>query len=72
MSTDRITLPIAGMSCQHCVQRVQNVLEEVAGVDRAEVDLDAGQATIVHDGSVARTRLANAVVEAGYEVPAEA
>ncbi len=39
-------LSIAGMSCQHCVGRVQQAAESVAGVQQAEVSLDTHSATI--------------------------
>jgi len=72
MSSERITLPIAGMSCQHCVQRVKEALEEVEGVNSANVDLDEGQAVVTYGGSVTREELAEAVKAAGYNVPATA
>jgi len=70
--SQRLTLTVTGMSCSHCVQRVKDALEGVGGVTDADVDLDAEQATITHDGSVSRDQLADAVAEAGYEVPAAA
>lgn len=73
MTTERTTtLSIDGMSCQHCVQRVKSALEGVAGVTRAEVDLDAGGATVNAAEDVTRDQLAAAVTDAGYEVPTEA
>jgi mercuric reductase len=69
--THRITITIQGMSCQHCVQRVNDALEGVTGVIRADVDLDAGKASVVHTGAVSREQLASAVADAGYEVPAQ-
>lgn len=68
----KTTLPVDGMSCSHCVQRVKDALESVDGVIAADVDLDAGGAIITHNGTVSRTQLADAVAEAGYEVPTEA
>lgn len=64
-----ITLPIDGMSCEHCVASVTEVLEGVSGVSRVHVDLDAGQATLTAAAHVTRDDLAQAVNEAGYEVP---
>lgn len=72
MSTERITLPIAGMSCQHCVQRVKDALEAVEGVASADVDLDEEQAVVSHTGSVTRDDLVEAVKAAGYNAPAQA
>jgi len=67
----RITLPIEGMSCQHCVNRVTEALEGVEGVTEADVDLDAAQATVTLADGVTRDRLAEAVASVGYEVPAK-
>ncbi len=65
-------LPIDGMHCAHCVQRVQDALEAVEGVTKADVDLDAAQATVTHTGAVSRDTLTQAVADAGYDVPAAA
>lgn len=68
-NSQKTTLPVDGMSCAHCVQRVKDALEAVDGVTTADVDLDAGQATVTHTGTVTRDALAQAVADAGYEVP---
>ena len=62
------TLQVEGMMCQHCVAHVKKALEGVEGVEEAVVDLEAGTATakLAHD--VPEEQLAQAVVEAGYEV----
>jgi len=61
------TLSIAGMHCQGCVQIVQNVIEQQAGVKGCSVSLDAKQARIAHDaGKVSPEALAQAVEDAGY------
>ena len=63
-------LSIDGMHCQGCVQIVQNVIEQQAGVKGASVSLDARQARIAHDANqVSPETLAKAVRDAGY--PAE-
>lgn len=73
MTTDqRRTLSVHGMSCEHCAESVVEALEGVDGVSQATVDLDAAEATVSLDGNVSRDRLAEAVDEAGYEVPAGA
>ena len=65
-------LPIDGMHCAHCVQRVQDALEAVNGVTKANVDLDAAQAIVIHADTTSRDALAQAVADAGYDVPAAA
>jgi copper chaperone len=61
------TLRVSGMTCHHCVRTVQQTLEAVAGVERADVDLMAGSAVVDFDD--ARTNpavLAGAVTAEGY------
>lgn len=71
MADQKVTFPIEGMSCQHCVKRATEALEGVDGVTAADVDLDAAQATVTLADGVTRDRLAEAVASVGYEVPAE-
>ena len=62
------TLKVQGMTCQHCVRSVTQALESHEGVQRAEVDLQAGRARVDYDESrVTPRELANAVAEEGYE-----
>ncbi|WP_263790033.1 heavy-metal-associated domain-containing protein [Salinibacter sp.] len=72
MTTDSAAaLPVEGMSCDHCAERVTEALEGVEGVSHASVDLEAGQATLKAADHVSCETLAEAVDEAGYEVPAD-
>jgi copper chaperone len=71
MTTDQTrTLSVDGMSCEHCTQSVAEALVGVEGVAEVTVDLDSAEATVSLDGNVSHDRLAEAVAEAGYEVPA--
>ena len=58
-------IEIKGMTCGHCVAAVKKALEGVPGVERADVDLAAGRATVV--GSPERAALLAAVREEGCE-----
>jgi copper chaperone len=63
------TIKIEGMSCNHCVARVQNALTSVAGVESAEVNLEKKQAAVKYDSSKADLeKFKEAVKEAGYKV----
>jgi copper ion binding protein len=62
------TLTIEGMSCQHCVMRVKNALEELAGVKSAAVDLEKKTADVEMEQDVDESALSRAVQEAGYTV----
>lgn len=65
----RITLNVKGMTCGHCVKAVEGALNELAGVERALVDLQAGTVTVDYqDASVTLDQMKEAIEEAGYEV----
>jgi copper chaperone len=62
-----VTLAIQGMTCNHCVMRVQKALAEVPGVRKAVVTLEPGEAKIDYDDSASTAdAMAAAVVKAGY------
>lgn len=64
-------LKIEGMSCDHCKKAVTEALQRLAGVQRVDVDLEGGKATVSYDPSLASEKaMHEAVEEAGYEVVA--
>ena len=58
------TIAVAGMSCGHCEQTVEEALRGVAGVTDATADHETGEASI--DGDADITALVQAVEDAGY------
>ncbi|MCB1772508.1 MAG: cation transporter [Gammaproteobacteria bacterium] len=62
------TLKVDGMTCMHCVGAVKRALEQVPGVETAEVSLEKAQAVIVGDADV--QALISAIREAGYSAEA--
>ena len=63
---DSITLQVDGMTCQHCVKRVQKALSGVSGVESAEVSLEKGQAE-VKGRNLDLSALTTVVEQAGYK-----
>jgi copper chaperone CopZ len=66
---ETLHLSIAGMSCGHCVARVEKALKKLPGV--AVIRVDVGSAEVVYDPS--RTPFAGireALDEIGYEAQA--
>jgi copper chaperone CopZ len=57
---------VYGMTCDHCVLSVTEEVSEVAGVERAEVDLESGRLTVTGSGYTDE-EIRAAVAEAGYE-----
>jgi Cu+-exporting ATPase len=66
-----LALPIEGMTCASCVQRVEKALARVPGVRRAAVNLATETAAIELALPVRAAALADAVRLAGYAVPQE-
>ena len=67
----KITLSIAGMSCQGCANTVKGALAGVEGVRRADVSLEQKQARLVLEDAGSVDALVSAVQEAGYEASLE-
>lgn len=71
MSTQTITIDVAGMTCGHCVRSVQEELRAVPGVTDVHVDLVTGgtsQVTITADKPISDEDVAAAIDEAGYTI----
>ena len=67
-----IILPIEGMTCASCVNRIERFLKKTPGVEQAAVNLATEKATVLVNPSAAgRDELVKAVEAAGYEVRAE-
>ena len=68
-----IILPIEGMTCASCVNRIERFLNKTPGVATAAVNLATEKATVLVDPSLAgRDELVKAVEAAGYDVRPEA
>jgi copper ion binding protein len=65
----QIELSVQGMTCNHCVMRVEKALSEVEGVRSVEVNLEENRATVTVASSSEPTveALVVAVQEAGYQ-----
>jgi Cu+-exporting ATPase len=64
-----VALPIEGMTCASCVNRIERFLRKTPGVQTANVNLATELATIVYLPDVAaRADLVGAVEAAGYEI----
>jgi len=67
-----IVLPIEGMTCASCVNRIERFLKKTPGVEDASVNLATERATVRLDPSIAgRDEAVAAVLAAGYDVKPE-
>ena len=66
-TTQKKTLDIDGMNCEHCVEVVREALESVRGVEVQRVEI--GTADVAFDpSSVSHDQLATVLGDAGYEL----
>lgn len=62
------TIHIEGMGCQNCVRHVKEALENLDGVDSAEVSLEKNSAVITLSKDISDEAIKSAIDEAGYDV----
>ncbi|ACB84681.1 copper chaperone CopZ [Natranaerobius thermophilus] len=66
---ENITLKVEGMACEHCKKAIEKELNNLDGVDKAEVELSKGQVDVsFNPDRVTKEDLVNAITEAGYQV----
>jgi Cu+-exporting ATPase len=72
-TADELTLPVVGMTCASCVNRIERFLNRANGVAEASVNLATERATVRFDPAVIdRTGIVATIEAAGYEVGREA
>jgi Cu+-exporting ATPase len=68
--TDRVDLPVEGMTCASCATRIGRGLAKLDGVETADVNLATKKATVVFDPRAVHLDDLRAKVESlGYSVP---
>ncbi|MGB3632990.1 MAG: heavy metal translocating P-type ATPase [Rubrobacteraceae bacterium] len=64
---ERLDVPVTGMSCAACANRVEKSLSKIEGVEEANVNFAAEKANVSYDpGSVSPGALVGAIEDAGY------
>jgi P-type Cu+ transporter len=70
--TQRIDLPVSGMTCAACARSIERTLARTAGVERANVNFATSTATVEFDAGRAHVSdFVTAIEDLGYGVPAE-
>jgi P-type Cu+ transporter len=65
--TERVRLPVEGMTCSSCVNRITRTVQKVVGVESVRVSLRDETVTVRRDPAlVSNAALAQAVEAAGY------
>ncbi len=64
-----VTIPVYGMSCEHCVKAATSALSAVKGVKDVKVSLEDKNARVVYnDESISLEELESTIIEEGYKV----
>ena len=67
-----VTLPVEGMTCASCVQRIEKTVARVPGVVSVRVNLATERATVDYDTETASVdAITSAIERAGYQTRAE-
>ncbi|MGD8739259.1 MAG: heavy metal translocating P-type ATPase [Desulfobacterales bacterium] len=70
MSDDKITLPVAGMTCANCAMNIERTVKKLEGVSDAQVNFAAEQASVSFDPGQLQVKDVVAKIDAaGYSVP---
>ncbi|WP_312060682.1 heavy metal translocating P-type ATPase [Anaerotignum sp.] len=63
-----VTIPIGGMTCAVCAQRVEKAMKKLDGVTSASVNFASEKATVVYEPQTVRlSAIREAIEKAGYE-----
>lgn len=65
---NQVTIPIGGMTCAACSQRVEKAIDKLEGVTKVSVNLATEKATVEYDSSVIRlSAIKQSIEKAGYQ-----
>ncbi len=62
------TIEIDGMSCMHCVKKVEEALKELKEVKKVEISLEEKKATVTMKQDISNEELKNTIEDLGYHV----
>ncbi|SMB96494.1 copper chaperone [Desulfonispora thiosulfatigenes DSM 11270] len=63
------TLKVEGMSCGHCKKAVEDIKQELNGIENVEVNLDTGQVVIEHNPNlITIDAIKAAIIDKGYSI----
>ncbi len=63
-----VQIKIEGMSCQHCVKRVEEALKDSFETNSVSVDLANNQAMVDFSNKVSEQQIKDVIEDVGYDV----
>ena len=64
---NKMIVEINQMSCNHCKNRVEEILRNISGIENAEVNLDEKLAEVDYFGAIDENEIKEKINDAGYE-----
>jgi len=63
-----LTIPVGGMTCAACAQRVEKAIKKLEGIESASVNIATEKATVSYNPQILRaSAIKEAIVKAGYK-----
>ena len=64
------TVKVEGMTCQHCVQIITDVLKNITGLNTVDVDLVKKEVSVeFNENKTTLQKISDKIIEAGFELP---
>ncbi len=63
-----ISLKVTGMTCQHCVDKIEKFVGELEGVNKFDVSLEKQQVVVAFENPANLEAIKEAILDAGYEL----
>ena len=64
---NKMIVKVNQMSCNHCKNRVEEILKNISGIENAEVNLDEKIAEVDYFGAIDENEIKEKINDAGYE-----
>lgn len=65
--SNKMIVKVNQMSCNHCKNRVEEILKNISGIENAEVNLDEKLAEVDYFGAIDEDEIKEKINDAGYE-----
>lgn len=64
----KTTLKLETLTCPSCLQKIENAVGGLVGVDEVKVMFNASKVKVEHDDQVSKDEIKNSIEKLGYKV----
>lgn len=64
----KTTLKLETLTCPSCLQKIENAVGGLDGVDKVKVMFNASKVKVEHDDQVSKDEIKNSIEKLGYKV----